>query len=185
MSAGAARRSALLALLLALGGCAGVREALAPAPQGEPSSREGWVFYTVGALRFEAPAAWGASGGPRHLKLVSADEGARLEVSTPEEPFASSEACLADAQALMKKGDAMERARRHPTRLAGLPAQTLEGDQGAWHVWAWAACDGGTQYQLFLTARSPAPREVIDAVRALEGARIQRPVALAHRGDRT
>jgi hypothetical protein len=168
---GRLRRAARLAALagaLALA-CAGVREALAPAPEGVPSGRDGWLRYAVGALHFDAPAGWNGSGGPNHLKLERPDGLARLEVSTPEAPLASAAACMADAEQLMRRGDAMQRVRRHPTRLAGLRALALEGDQGGWQVWAWAACDGGVQYQVFLTARTPAPAEVVEVLRALTG----------------
>jgi hypothetical protein len=94
-------------------------------------------------------------------------EAARLEVSTPEAPFPDEKSCLADAEGVMRRGESMQRVRRHPSRFAGASALTLEGDSGGWHVWAWAACDGGVQYQVFLTARSPAPLEVVETYRAL------------------
>jgi hypothetical protein len=161
------RAASLGALALALGGCAGVREALSSPSAGQPSGREGWVVYAVGALRFEAPAGWSPTGNPRHLKLEAQGGGARLEVSTPEASFATPAACLADAEQVMKRGEAMERVRRHATTFGGARGLFLEGDSAGWHVWAWAACDGGTQYQVFLTARSPAPTEVVDAYRTL------------------
>ncbi|ACL65809.1 conserved hypothetical protein [Anaeromyxobacter dehalogenans 2CP-1] len=165
-------RRAALALALALGplllgGCAGLREALSPAPEGVPSGRPGWLVYTVGALRFEAPETWRASGSARKLRLEAPDGNARLDVSTPEQPFEGEQACLADAEAVLKRGEAMERARRHPTRFAGARAFSFEGDSAGWHVWAWAACDGGSQYQVFFTARTPAGAEAIDAWRTL------------------
>jgi hypothetical protein len=162
-----ARRALLLAALAALSGCAGIREALAPPPAGAPSGRPGWLVYTVGSLRFEAPEGWRASGGPRHLTLEAPDGGARLEVSTPDAPFVGEPACLADAEAQLRRGETMQRVRRHATTFGGARAQTLEGDAGGWHVWAWAACDGGSQYRIFLTARSPAPAQVVEAYRAL------------------
>jgi hypothetical protein len=155
----------LAALWLALAACAGVHEA--PAPSGQPSGREGWVIYTLNALRFEAPAAWSPSGGPRHVKLEAPGGGARLEVSTPEAAFADAAACLADAEQVMKRAETMQRVRRHPTTFGGARGLALEGDSAGWHVWAWAACDGGVQYQLFLTARSPAPPEVTEVYRTL------------------
>ena len=161
--------AALFAGALAFTGCAGVRETLAPAPEGVPSGREGWLRYTVGEFRFEAPQAWTRSGGPHRLRLDRSDGTARLEVSTPETAFASEAACLVDAEKVMRRGESMERVRSHPTRFAGLRAMSLEGDQKGWHVWAWAACDGGVQYQVFLTARSPAPAEVVETYRALTG----------------
>jgi hypothetical protein len=160
-------RRLALAAPLALLACAGVRESLAPPPEGAPTGRDGWLRFTVGQLRFDAPAGWARSGGPRHLKLERPDGLARLEVSTPDAAFADTAACMADAEAMMKHGDAMQRVRRHPTRFAGLRALGLEGDQNGWQVWAWAACDGGVEYQVFLTARTPAPSEVVDVFRAL------------------
>ena len=162
-----ARRALLLAAVAALSGCAGLRQALEPAPQGAPSGRPGWLVYTVGALRFEAPEAWRASGSARHLQLEAPDGGARLEVSIPDQPYPSAKACLADAEVVLRRGQGMERVRRHPTTFGGAQGQLLEGDSGGWHVWAWAACDGGSQYRVFLTARTPAPPEVLEAYRAL------------------
>lgn len=162
--------AAAVALALALAGCAGL---LSHTPEGVPSGREGWLRYTVGQLRFEAPAAWQRSGSERRLRLERADGAAWLEVSTPEARFASEAACLAGAGELMKRGEGMQRARSHPTRFAGLQGLFLEGDQSGWHVWAWAACDGGVQYQVFLTARTPATPDVVEVYRALaSGARV-------------
>lgn len=161
------RRVLLPALLAALSGCAGVREALAPAPRGEPSGRPGWLAYAMGDLRFEAPEAWRASGGPRHLRLEAPDGAARLEVSTPDQPFATERACLADAEAVLRRGEGMERVQKHATTFGGARGHLLEADAGGWHVWAWAACDGGAQYRVFLTARTPAPAEVLEAYRTL------------------
>jgi hypothetical protein len=160
-------RRLALAAALALLACAGVRESLSPPPEGAPTGRDGWLRFAVGQLRFDAPASWGRSGGPRHLKLERPDALARLEVSTPEVAFKDAAACMADAESVMRRGEAMQRVRRHPTRFAGLRALGLEGDENGWQVWAWAACDGGVQYQVFLTARTPAPAEVVDVFRAL------------------
>jgi hypothetical protein len=155
----------LLAALALLGGCATLRGE--HPPQGTPSGRAGFLVYPVGALRFEAPGAWRPTGNPRHLELEAPDGGARLEVSTPEAPFADEKACLAAAEAVMRRAESLERARRHATRFASVPALTVEGDQGGWHVWAWAACDGGVQYQVFFTARSPATADALEAYRTL------------------
>jgi hypothetical protein len=158
----------LLALFVApLAGCAGLKEALSGPPQGKPAGREGWVIYTVGGLRFEAPATWAPTGNPRHVKLEAPDAIARLEVSTPEASFADQKACLAAAEDELAKPSQLERARRQPTTFAGARGLTLEGDAGGWHVWAWAVCDGGTQYQIFFTAQTPAPPPIIEAYRTL------------------
>jgi hypothetical protein len=163
----------LLALFLSLSACAGLRGAFSSAPHGVPSGREGWLRYSVGQLRLEAPEGWTRSGEARHLRLDRPGGGARLEVSTPEAAFETLTACMADAERVMKRGEGMERARSHPTRFAGLRALSLEGDQSGWHVWAWAACDGGVQYQVFLTAQTPAPAEVVEVYRSLvSGARV-------------
>ncbi|HET6437224.1 MAG TPA: hypothetical protein VFG59_04130 [Anaeromyxobacter sp.] len=170
-------RARLTALLPAVGlllcACAGLHGSLSNAPEGVPSGREGWLRYALAELRFEAPATWTRSGAPHHLRLERPEGDARLEVSSPEVPFADASACLADAEKLMRRGEGMERVRSHPTRFAGMRALSLEGDQNGWHVWAWVACDGGVQYQVFLTAQSPAPAEAVDEYRALTaGARV-------------
>jgi hypothetical protein len=157
----------LCAAVATLSGCAGLRQALSGAPKGTPSGRDGWLIYSVRALHFEAPAAWRASGGDQHVTLEAPDDSARMEISTATTVYADEQACLAGAEEFLKRGAALERVRRHPTRLAGAPAVTLEGDSGGWHVWAYAACDGGTQYQLFFTARTPASAEAVEAYRTL------------------
>jgi hypothetical protein len=167
-------RGALAAAVIVLAGCAAVRDALAPPPVGKPSGREGWLVYELRDLRFEAPAAWKPSGGERRLALEQQEGKARLEVTHRSSEFADEKACLADAdERLRQQAGAFERARRHPTRFAGHAAQMLEGDQGGWHVWAVAVCDGGVQYRVFFTAATPAPPEALEAYRALfDSARI-------------
>jgi hypothetical protein len=162
------RRAAVLGAALALAGCATLRDALAPAPVGKPSGREGWLVYQLGSLRFEAPSAWRASGGERRIALEAPDGRARLEVSYPGTPFPDERACLAAAdEKLRGQAAQLERARRHATRFAGVAAQTLEADEGGWHVWAYAACDGGVQYRVFFTAATPAAADHLEAQRTL------------------
>jgi hypothetical protein len=163
----------LAAAVAAASGCAAIRGALGTAPQGTPSARDGWLVYRVEELRIEAPAAWAASGDARHLKLEAPDGLARLEVTSPGEPLADEKACLAEAEKAMDRAGSLERVRRHPTTFAGARGLAVEGDTGGWHVWAWAACDGGRQYQVFFTARTPASAAVLEVQRALaSGARI-------------
>lgn len=167
-----------LAVALALGtaGCAGPGAAgpaaggpLAPGPvRGAPSGRDGWLVYAVGGLRFEAPEAWRAWSDGRKLVLEAEMGTAKVEVSTPPAPFASPVACLDDAEAAIKKGESMERARRHPTTLGGARALAIEGDQPGWHVWAWVACDGRAQYRVFFSAKTPAPPVVLEALRTFQ-----------------
>jgi hypothetical protein len=163
------RTAALAALLAALSACAGARPV-----QGRPSGRDGWLVYAMRELRFEAPAAWRASGDDRRIAFEAPDGRTRLEVSVPEPSFADERACLAAAEAkLSEQQAALERARRHPTRFGGRSAQMLEADQGGWHVWAVAACDGGAQYRVFFTAATPASPEAVEAWRTLlQSARI-------------
>jgi hypothetical protein len=167
-----ARRTLFLALALAGPGCAALRGAVSP-PQGKPSGREGWLVYQVEALRVEAPADWRPAGDGRHLRLSAPDGAARLELSTPGEPLADEKACLAEAEKAMDRAASLDRVRRHPTTYAGARGFAVEGDTGGWHVWAWAACDGGRQYQVFFTARTPAPPAVLEVQRAVaSGARL-------------
>lgn len=164
-----ALRLAAAALSLALAtGCSHLRDAFAPAPVGKPSGRDGWLVYSLASLRFEAPATWHASGGERRMTLEAPGGRARVEVSYPETPFADERACLAAAdEKLREQAGQLERARRHATRFAGVPAHTLEADQGGWHVWAYAACDGGVQYRVFFTAATPAAAGDLEAQRTL------------------
>ena len=156
------RAALALGLALSLDGCAWVRSVASTPPPAEPTGREGWVAYRVGQLRVEAPAAWRASGREQALRLEEPEGRGRLEVSVRDEPFADARACLTAAEASLARGEEqLERVRRHATRLAGIPAVTQEADEGPWHGWAWAACDGGVQYRIFFTAVSTAPAEEI------------------------
>jgi hypothetical protein len=163
----------LAAVAAAASGCAALRGLVSAPPEGKPAGRAGWLAYRVEALRVEAPASWTASGDARHLRLAAPDGLARLEVASPGEPLADAKACLAEAEQAMQRAGSLERARRHPTTWAGAPGFAVEGDEGGWHVWAWAACDGGRQYQVFFTARSPASPAVLEVQRAVaSGARL-------------
>jgi hypothetical protein len=161
-------RLALALAALAVSGCATIRDALAPPPAPKPASREGWLAYPLRDLSVEVPAAWTASGGERRFTLAAPGGNARLEVSYPEQDYADERACLAAAEEkLGAQQGTLERARRHPTRVAGRSGHALEGDQGGWHVWAWAVCDGGVQYRIFFTASTPATAEAIEVSRAV------------------
>lgn len=165
--AGAWTRAAVLATALLASGCAGLGGS-GPPPRGTPSARAGWLVYGLHGLRLEAPASWTAGGDPRRLTLTAPDGRARLEVTVPETAYPDERACLAAAgERMASAAGTLERARRHPTRLGGRPGESLEADRGGWHVWAVAACDGGVQYRIFLTAASPAPPEVVELWRTL------------------
>jgi hypothetical protein len=153
-----------LAAVLALAACAGAGRPV----QGAPSGRTGWTVYTLRDLRFEAPGTWDASGDDRRIRLEAPDRSARLDVSVVDAGYGDERTCLAAAE--MKLSDqqpSLERGRRYPTRFAGRSAQALEGDQGGWHVWAIAACDGGVQYRVFFTAATPASAEALETWKTL------------------
>jgi hypothetical protein len=159
---------ALALAVLAVSGCATFRDALAPPPPAKPSGRAGWVAYALRDLTVEVPQTWAASGGERKMTLAAPDGKATLEVSYPGQGFPDERACLAAAdEKLAQQQGTLARARRHPTRIAGRSGHALEGDQGGWHVWAWAVCDGGVQYRVFFTAASPASPEAIEVSRAV------------------
>jgi hypothetical protein len=130
---------------------------------GVPGGRPGWVLYRVGELWFRAPRDWHATGDVRHATVQEPDARSKLEITVPEQPFPDQRACLAAAEERLSRAAAgLERARRHPTKLAGRPGLSMEADQGGWHVWAIAACDGGVQYQIFFTSATPASTFAMD-----------------------
>jgi hypothetical protein len=159
-------RLALAAGLLALAGCAGLRAIVSPPPS-EPADRAGWLVYSVGGLRFDAPAGWSASGDARKLTL-DAGGAARLDAWVVEARFDDGKACLAAAEEALQRGEErLARVRRHPTTVARRAALMQEADAGAWHGWAYAVCDGAVQYRLFFTGRSPIAPELLEAWRDL------------------
>jgi hypothetical protein len=155
-------RPALLAAAgVALGGCAG------PAPLSRPTPDGTGRVYEVAALRFEAPRSWRAEGDSRRVKLTAPAGDATLEVRATAVP-GPVDACLEGASRALEKGVAgLTGVRRHPTSFAGQKAVAQEADQGGWHGWAWATCDGGEQYRVFLAGRAPVGKETIDAQRRL------------------
>jgi len=76
--------------------------------------------------------------------------------------------CLADAEAVLGRGAAgLTNARRHATSFAGRRGVTQEGDQGGWHGWAYAVCEGTTQYRIWFSGLSPMGPEALEAHRML------------------
>jgi hypothetical protein len=121
----------------------------------------------VAALSFEAPADWRAEGGPRNVKLTSPGGEVVVEAKATAVPGTPA-ACLAGAGESLEKGSGgLTGVRRHPSTFAGKKAITQEADQGDWHGWAWATCDRGEQYRVFLAGRTPVSRETIDVQRRL------------------
>jgi hypothetical protein len=156
-----------VALVLGLCACASAGERPL---RGEPSARAGLLQYGVGRLTFLAPDAWEATGGERRVRLVHPGNQGRLDVQQVERGFADEKQCLADAEQSLVKGSAnLTNVRRHGSTFARRRAIAQEADQGGWHGWAWAVCDGGTQYRLFFAGRSPVPKDVLEAWRALTG----------------
>jgi hypothetical protein len=161
-------RAALSAVLIVLSGCAGLRPADDAPLRGEGSGQPGMLRYTVGRLAFLAPDAWDARGGPRRVQLTHPGDQGRFDVQQVATSYADEKACLAAAEESLAKGAAQLRnVRRHQSTVAGRKAVAQEADQGAWHGWAYALCDGPTQYRLFFAGRTPVPRDVLDAMRAL------------------
>jgi hypothetical protein len=150
------------AMVLVLQACAVER------PVARPGGDEGMVVYQVGRLSFQAPQAWEASGGPAAVRAESRDGSAFLDVRSLDRRFPGERECLAQADESLAQGAAdLANVRRHSTTLAGRRAVAQEADRGNWHGWAYAVCDGGTQYRLFLTGVSPVSGEALAALRAL------------------
>jgi hypothetical protein len=130
-------------------------------PTGDGASRT----YEVAALRFDAPAAWTAEGNARSVKLTSPGGDALLEVKASPSPAPAADCLTRAAEALEKGASALTGVRRHDTTFAGRKALFQEADQGGWHGWAWATCDAGEQYRVFLAGRTPVSRQTIDVQR--------------------
>ncbi len=170
------RRAALLAALLPVAACQTTLEQ-AGRPVTRPSGDEGMLVYLVGRLAFTAPADWKAAGDPSRVRLDAPRGDVRLEASVVQLAFADEKACLADAEAVLSRAEAgLANVRRHPSTFAGRRAVTQEADQGPWHGWAWAFCDGPRQYRVWFTGLSPMGREALEAQRILAAsARLEGP----------
>ena len=141
--------------------CAFVLAGCAAGPSWRPSSDASMRVYTLGKLSFEAPADWTMRGTQSNVKLVSPDELARLEVRMLE-VGASEPECMASAEHSLERGSpGLQKIRRSETTVAGRRALAQEADAPVagsatpWHGWAYAICDGGTQYRIFFTGLSP------------------------------
>jgi hypothetical protein len=161
------RRTAVLAALAPVAACVTLEPAQRPVTR--PSGDEGMLAYVVGRLSFEAPASWPATGDERRVRLTAPGGEARIEAEAVARTFPGQAECLADAEAVLARGSGgLANVRRHPTTFAGRRAVTQEADQGAWHGFAWAACDGAAQYRLWFGGLSPMGREVVEAQRVLQ-----------------
>jgi hypothetical protein len=150
-----------MASALLASACARVGPVSRPTPDG--ASR----IYSVADLEFQAPADWRADGNPRQVKLVSPGGDALLDVRATAAPGPAA-ACLSGAEEALARGEgALQGVRRHASSFAGRKAVAQEADQGGWHGWAWATCDRGEQYRIWLSGRAPVSRETIDVHRDL------------------
>lgn len=150
---------AVLAILAA--SCARVGPVSRPTPDGQAR------VYSVAGLSFEIPASWRADGDPRAVKLAAPGGEALVEVKATAAPGSAGE-CLAGAEEALARGAAaLSGVRRHASTFAGKRAIAQEADQGGWHGWAWATCDRGEQYRVFLSGRAPVSRETIEVQRRL------------------
>jgi len=138
-------------------------------PPSRPGSEPGTLAYTVGKLAFQAPASWQATGDARRVSAAHPDGAGRLEVRLSDRTFRDEAECLAQAEEALARGSTgASNVRRHPTTFAGRRGLAMEGDQGGWHGWAWALCDGGSQYRVSFFGATPLREEVMAAWRGLE-----------------
>jgi hypothetical protein len=159
VSRGNALGAAAAALLAA--SCARLGPVSRPTPDG--SGR----VYSVAGLDFEVPGSWRAEGDPRKVKVTSPAGDALVEARATAVAGPGAR-CLEGAEEALERGAAsLSDVRRHPSTFAGRKAVTQEADQGGWHGWAWATCDGGEQYRIFLSGRAPVSRETIEVHRRL------------------
>jgi uncharacterized protein YceK len=159
-------KSSLALALLALAGCAQVVT--------RPAASEGARVYVVGALSFEAPSDWRASGDERHVRLLAPALDGTIEASAVSEVRAGPD-CLARAEAALERGTpGLTAVQRHASSFAGFKAVAEEADQGSWHGWAWATCTAGAQYRVWFAGRSPLSRELLSVQqRLLASARLE------------
>lgn len=172
---GAMPRAALLALVT-LSACTIVHErAGGTEPVSRPGEESGTVVYRVGKLEFQVPLRWAARGDSLRVIAVHPEEQGRLEVQQAGAPLHDRAECLARAEETLQRGSAgAAGVRRHPTTFAGQAGLALEGDQGAWHGWAWAICDGGIQYRISFFGLTPLRDDVMAAWNGLvKSARLQ------------
>lgn len=163
-------RRTVVALALLLSGCTTIRTLVGGGPPpSRPGSEPGTLLYAVGKLSFEAPAAWTATGDARGMTASHPEGAGRLEVRLSDRTFRDEAECLARAEEALARGAAgAANVRRHPTTFAGRKGLVMEGDQGAWHGWAWALCDGGEQVRVSFFGMTPLREDVMTAWRRLE-----------------
>jgi hypothetical protein len=156
-----------LALALALvffAGCKTVEPAVVVPPPPSEEMATGDRVYRVDRLRFQVPGEWEARGGPRLVALEAPDQSAQLQVESIDSRAANEDECLAHAEAALERGaSGLTNVRRHQTSLGGRRALTQEADMpNAWHGWAYALCDGPTEYRLFFAGKTPLPPPAMD-----------------------
>ncbi len=155
-------------LAASLSGCMVVQRVSEPTPPSRPAADEGMLIYTVGDFSFEVPKDWEAHGAAGHVEAHPPDGTAKIDVREMEHALQNEKECLAAAQSALARGSGgLTNVRRHSTTVAGRRAVIQEADAGAWHGWAYAVCEGGRQYRIFLTGATPVKPETLDAFRLL------------------
>jgi hypothetical protein len=137
--------------------CARVGPVSRPTPDGAGR------VYSVAGLDFEAPSSWRAEGDPRKVKLTSPGGEALVEAKATAVAGPADQCLAAAEEALVRGAASLTGVRRHASTFAGRKAVAQEADQGGWHGWAWATCDRGEQYRVFLSGRAPVSRDTMEA----------------------
>jgi hypothetical protein len=157
--------AATLLAAAALAGCAG----LGDGPRVSSGGTSNQLIYSVGGMSFPAPAAWQARGDPRKVRVEAPDGAARIEAEWVKARFADQQECLDQASRSLERGSGgLQNVRRHTTTLDRKTGVAQEAEARGWHGWAWAVCDGTTQYRLFFTGRSPLTKEAFAAYKELQ-----------------
>ena len=134
------------------------------APTNSGPGGSGAPRFLVEKLSFEVPDSWAPRGDAKRLAAAHPEGLGRLDVQRADRSYTDESECLAQAEVMLEKGAAQAtNVRRHPTTFAGRPGQAAEGDQGAWHGWAWAFCDGATQYRVSFFGAIPLQADVLAA----------------------
>ena len=132
---------------------------VAPVQAAPRPGATGWLVYAARATSASRPRRRGARRATtRRVALEAPDgDGAARGLDAGARRSPDERACLAGAEEKLGAAGGRPRAGAPPPDpLRGpLRARPSRRDQGGWHVWAWAACDGGVQYRVFFTAATP------------------------------
>jgi hypothetical protein len=152
--------------LLVLASCTLYHQRAEDRPVVGQAGPKGTLQYSVGHLSFLAPETWEARGDATNLHLAHPAGAGQLDAQQVEKPARDEAECLASAEDSLARGATkLTNVRRHASSFAGRRGVSQEADSGGWHGWAWAVCDGTTQYRVFFAGRSPVAPDVMDAWR--------------------